>query len=62
VKLLKVPFALSLGEKNIKQDGADPSSNNGKALSLFPIHRLALVIPAISDVYYGGKRYFEWRP
>jgi hypothetical protein len=54
VKLLKVPFALSLGEKTSNKTGQVPSSNNGKPYLYFQLTP-GVSDTAISDVYYGGK-------
>jgi hypothetical protein len=54
VKLLKVPFALSLGEQTSNKTGQVPSSNNGKPYLYFEFTPGASDT-AITDVYYGGK-------
>jgi hypothetical protein len=54
VKLLKIPFALSLGEQTSNKTGQIPSSNNGKPYLYFQFTP-GVSDTAISDVYYGGK-------
>jgi hypothetical protein len=54
LKVLNVPFVLSLGEEISNKKGQIPSSNNGKPYLFFQLTP-GVSDAAISDVYYGGK-------